>query len=128
MKASRGVVSILCGALIVLGIGVSASVAQVSFNKGELDATYAAPYDKTWQAALEGLRTFDWIWVYKTQRDSTGGIIEAHGKNERHITVTVRPTGANTTLVKIQVGTFGDDVQSLQINQAIAAQLKALQK
>jgi hypothetical protein len=80
MKASRGVVLILCSMLIGLGIGVSASVAQVSFNKGELDATCAAPFDKTWKAAHDGLMDIDWIWVHKTQRDSTEGIIEAWGK------------------------------------------------
>ena len=127
MKASRSVLSILCGVLIVLGIGAGTS-AQVSFNKGELDATYSAPLDKTWQAALEGIRTFDWIEIYKTQKDSTGGIIEAWGKSRTHIIVTVRPTGANTTLVKIQVGMFGDEVESQRINQAISAQVKALKK
>jgi hypothetical protein len=50
------------------------------------------------------------------------------GESHTPITVTVRPTGTNATLVKIQVGTFGDEVQSLQINEAISAQLKALKK
>jgi hypothetical protein len=128
MKATGGVGLILCGVLIVAGIGLSASGAQVGFNKGELDATYSAPYNKTWKAVHDGLMSIDWIWVYKTQRDSTGGIIEAWGKNQTHITVTVRPMAPNTTSVKIQVGTFGDEAQSLQINEAISAQLKALKK
>lgn len=43
--------------LIVVGIGVGVGVAQVTFDKGELRATYVGPFDKTWQAAIEGLMT-----------------------------------------------------------------------
>ena len=64
--------------LLVLGAGAGAGVGTVAYVRGELQTTYAAPLNRTWDAALGALKDLA-IPVTTIRKDELGGTIEATG-------------------------------------------------
>lgn len=108
--------------LLAAGAGAGAGVATVTYIKGELQTTYPASLDKTWDATLLALKDLD-IKVIYTERDKINGNIEARRNDGTKIKISLTQEGTGTTLLKIRVGVFGDDSYSRAINSRIASRL-----
>ncbi len=131
MKAMREIVLLIfcatlmlpgCAALLWAGAGAGAGVGTVSYIRGELKITYAAPLDQTWEASLGALKSLD-INVEETKKDKAGGTIKGTRANGTSVKVTLEPAGPSTTSVAIRVGYFGDEEVSRTIHRKIAARL-----
>jgi hypothetical protein len=116
----------LCSVLMMLGcvavIGAGAGAGTVAYVKGELQTTYAASFNRTWDASLAALKDLG-ITVYNTQKDATEGNIEATKADGSKVKLNLKPTGSDTTAVKIRVGIFGDEEVSRTISNQISKRL-----
>ena len=115
-----------CAALVVGGAAAGAGVATVSYIKGELQTTYAASLNPTWEASMAALKDLE-ITVASIQKDATGGIIEATRADGTRVKITLSPAGPDTTSVKIRIGFFGDREASMAIHRQIESKLKIMQ-
>lgn len=115
-----------CAALVVGGAAAGAGVATVSYIKGELQTTYAASLNSTWDASLVALKDLG-IEVASIQKDATGGVIEATRADGTRVKITLSPAGPDTTLVKIRIGIFGNRDASMAIHRKIETKLGVAQ-
>lgn len=117
---------LLCTILMVQGcvavIGAGAGAGTIAYIKGELQTTYAASFNRTWEASLSALKDLG-ITVYNTQKDATEGDIEATKADGTKVKINLKPTGSDTTSVKIRVGIFGDEEVSRTISNQISKRL-----
>jgi hypothetical protein len=111
-----------CGALLAGGAGAAAGAGTVAYVRGEAESTYAASFDRTWNAALGALRDAD-LQVKDTERDGNDGTIKAVRADDKDVTVTLESAGPGTTSVKVRIGTFGDEEASRAIHRQIASRL-----
>ena len=88
---------------------------------GELQATYGASFDRTWEATLIALED-ERIPVIRLSKIQ-GGEITARGTEQSTIRIRVEDLGPNTSKVKIRVGKQGDEEISRNINGQIAYRL-----
>ena len=108
--------------LLAVGTGAAAGAGAVAYIKGELQTTYAASLDQTYQASQDALEDLDYR-ILSTQRDGTEGEIEAKRVGGDSVKVKLSVSGRETTLVKIRVGIFGDEAASRTIERKIASRL-----
>lgn len=111
-----------CAAVVVGGAAAGAGVATVYYIKGELQSTYPASLEATWDATLRALKELG-IRVYSSKRDATAGFIEASKVDLTKVKIQLEPAGPGTTTVRIRVGTFGDEEASLAIHREISRKL-----
>jgi hypothetical protein len=111
-----------CGALVAGGAGAAAGAGTVAYVRGELQSTYPASFDRTWNATLAALQESD-LRVTETERDGAQGTINARRTDDTAVTVNLERAGPGTTTVKIRVGVFGDEELSRAIHRRIASQL-----
>lgn len=110
-------------ALFLVGAGAGAGAGTVAYVKGELQSTYAASLDRTWNATMTSLKEMN-ITIQKEKKDSLGGEIDAVRADGTAVKIAVAPAGQGTTTVKIRIGIFGDKDGSEAINRRIAQHLK----
>lgn len=131
MKAAKRMVPILlfisfalhgCALLVAGGLGAGAGAGVVAYVQGELKATYASPLNRTWEASLGALKDLN-IMVTNTQKDATGGTIEAMKSDGTRVRLTLKSEAPDVTSVGIRVGTFGDEAVSKAINDRMAMRL-----
>jgi hypothetical protein len=108
--------------LLAIGTGAAAGAGAVAYVKGELQTTYAAPLDQTYQATLDALEDLDYR-ILSTEKDGTEGEIEAKRVGGDSVKVKLSVSGRGTTLVKIRVGFFGDEAVSRTIERKIGSRL-----
>jgi hypothetical protein len=108
--------------LLAVGAGAAAGAGTVAYIKGELQTTYAASLDRTWNATLEALRDLDYK-VITSEKGGAEGEIEAKQIGGDKVKVALSISGPGTTLVKIRVGVFGDEAISRAISDKIAQKL-----
>ena len=117
---------LLCSVLILQGcvavIGAGAGAGTVAYVRGELQTTYAASFNRTWEASLTALKDLG-ITVYNTDKDATEGNIEATKADGTKVKINLKPAGSDTTSVKIRVGIFGDEEVSRTISNQISKRL-----
>jgi hypothetical protein len=109
--------------LLAIGTGAAAGAGAVAYIKGELQTTYGASLDQTYQATLDALEDLDYR-ILSTQKDGTEGEIEAKRVGGDSVKVKLSVSGRGTTLVKIRVGIFGDEAASRTIERKIASRLE----
>jgi len=127
MRMNKGMMLALLGvsfmvqgcALLLVGAGAGAGVGTYAYVKGELQTTYGASVDRTWNATLSALRDLN-IRVVSTRKDITEGDIEAAKADGTRVRIDLLKAGPDTTTVKIRVGTFGDEEFSKLIHRRIA--------
>jgi hypothetical protein len=107
---------------LALGTGAAAGAGTVAYIKGELQTTYAASLDRTYQATLEALKDLDYR-IISAQKDGAEGEIQAKKIGGEKVKVNLSISGPGSTLVKIRVGIFGDEALSRTISSRIASQL-----
>ena len=110
-------------ALMLVGAGAGAGAGTVAYIQGEHSQVHAGNYERVWSATLAALGQMN-IRVIKTEKDALSGTISARRADDTSVTVKVEPTGADTTTVKIRVGTFGDRAASESIQARIVSSLK----
>ncbi len=108
--------------LLVVGAGAGAGAGTLAYVRGELQTTYAAPLNRTWDAALGALKDLA-IPVNSAKKDELGGTIEATRSDGKVVKITLETAGPGTTTVKIRVGMFGDEEASKAINRRIGERL-----
>ena len=108
--------------LLVLGAGAGAGVGTVAYVRGELQTTYAAPLNRTWDAALGALKDLA-IPVTAIKKDEVGGTIEGKRGDGKAVKITLGDAGPGTTSVGIRIGIFGDEEASRAINRRIGERL-----
>jgi hypothetical protein len=108
--------------LLALGAGAAAGVGTVAYLKGELQTTYAASLDRTWEASLDALEDLNYT-VISSEKGEAEGVIEAGQVGGDKVKINLSIEGPGTTLVKVRVGIFGDESVSRTINGRIASNL-----
>lgn len=110
-----------CAAALVAG-GVAAGAGTVLYVQGAMEATYDRSFDDVWQASQDGIKS---LGLRPTKRDKspTKGILKTRRLDDKPVTIVVRPLTEKTTKLTIRVGTFGDEVTSREILEAIDSQL-----
>ncbi len=108
--------------LLAVGAGAAAGAGTVAYLKGELQTTYAASFDQTWEAAQGALKDLNYR-IVSSRRDDPEGEIEAKRIGDDTVKIHLMISGPGTTLVKIRVGMFGDEEESRAINSKIASRL-----
>ncbi len=115
-----GVLGTLMLLLPVLG-GCTGTTAVL---RGEHSQIHAGNYERVWSATLRTLSQMK-IQVINTEKDALSGTITARRANDTSITLTLEPTGVDTTRVRIQIGAFGDRDASEAIQARIVSTLRA---
>jgi hypothetical protein len=80
VKTTRAISFILLGMsfmlqgciLLAVGAGAAAGVGAVAYLKGELQTTYAASLDRTWEASRPETLNHEHFWVRKGGREHRG--------------------------------------------------------
>lgn len=111
-----------CVPLVAAGAGAVAAAGTMAYVEGELDTTYAASLNRTWDATMAALKESQ-LRIVEQQKDIAHATIKARRADNAPVTVSLDQAGPNTTSVKIRVGTFGDEEASRVINRRIAARL-----
>ncbi len=93
------------------------------YVRGELARPHAGGYGRVWVEALRAVKGMEWE-VIRTERDSLGGRITARRRDATPVSLQVSPTGADTTLVKVRVGTSGDWAASERLQTRISRGLR----
>ena len=127
MGAMKGIaLFLLCAVVMLQGcvfvVGAGAGAATVAYVGGELKTTYAASFNRTWEASLGALRDLE-ISVYNTKKEMSEGVIEATRKDGKKVKLNLKSIDLDTTSVEIRVGVFGDEETSRAINRRISARL-----
>jgi hypothetical protein len=107
----------------LVAAGAGASVGTVTYVQGEHSQVHAGSLERVWSATTTALRQLQ-IQIDRTTRDGLGGEIEAHRTDKVAVTVKVEPSGENATIVRIRIGTFGDQAESEVIQARIASLLQ----
>jgi uncharacterized lipoprotein len=111
-----------CVPLVAAGAGAAAGVGAASYVGGEMKTTYAAPFDRAWDATMLALRDTE-LRILDTQKDDIKGTIKAARSDGTNVTVGLEQAGPGTTRVGVRVGTFGDEDASKIIHNRIASRL-----
>jgi S1-C subfamily serine protease len=93
------------------------------YMRGELSRPHAGTYGRVWVEALRAVKGMGWELI-RAERDSLGGMITARRRDDTSISLQVNPTGADTTIVKVRVGTTGDWAASERIQTRISRGLR----
>jgi hypothetical protein len=104
-------------ALLLVGAGAGAGT--YAYVKGELQTTYGASVDRTWNATLSALKDLN-MRVEWTKKDVLEGNIEATKPDGTKVKIDLIKAGPDTTTVKIRIGVFGDEEASRLIHRKIA--------
>lgn len=130
MKTTR--IAILGLAVLALAVqgcvaaalgGAAAGAGAVAYQKGEYQGVYRAPLDRTATAAVTALQQLDLTVDRQEQVAPDQTQIEARKPDGTKITVALTPSGGDTTIAKIRVGTLGDEGLSRMIDRRIADNL-----
>jgi uncharacterized lipoprotein len=108
---------------MLVGAGAGAGAGTVAYLEGEHSQVHAGSYERVWSATLATLSQMN-IRVIKTEKDALGGTITARRADDTAVGIKVQPSGAETTTVKVRVGTFGDRAASESIQARIVSGLK----
>ncbi len=126
-RAARLVALIAGVSLLLPGCALSPQGTEVGsgtvYVRGEHSRLQAGGYERVWMEALRVVKAMEWE-VIRTERDSLGGMIMARRPDDTSISLQVNPTGANSTIVKVRVGTSGDWAVSERIQANISRGLR----
>ena len=114
----------LLGLFVVLLPVLGGCTGTAAVLRGEHSQIHAGNYERVWSATVRTLDQMK-IQVINTEKDALGGTITARRANDTSITLTLEPTGVDTTRIRIQIGTFGDRDASESIQARIASTLRA---
>lgn len=111
----------LQGCMLVAGAAVGAG--GYAYVTGALEQNVDAHYAELHDAALDALRNDIGAMVVSEDLGQEGSVIHAKHPDGRNIKVTINSLTLKASKIKIRLGTFGDEAESLRILNAILAQL-----
>lgn len=124
MKSLRNLLIVLallstgCAALVV---GGAAAVGTYTYVAGQLQRTYNANLDATYQATLAGCEALGLPVQDKIKQLSKASVKVIDG--DRDVWISLTAQSSTTTEVSIRVGYLGDELASRRIHEAIQARL-----
>jgi len=107
--------------LLVAG-AVGGAAGGALYVRGDLEALMDNPYDKVWVASQAGLKDLG-LGTKKARKGPEKATIESYRLDGKKITIRITPQTKDRTKLSIRVGTFGDEVTSREIYDAIKAHL-----
>lgn len=107
-----------CAALVV---GGAAAVGSYTYVAGQLERTYNANLDATYQATLAGCEALGLPLQDKQMQLSKASVKVIDG--DREVWISLAAQSSTTTKVSIRVGYLGDELASRRIHDAIQARL-----
>jgi uncharacterized protein YceK len=108
-----------CAAVVV---GAAAGAGAVIYSNGELRSDEATGFDKAWDASLAAMHDLNYA-VVEREKGPVDAKLVARAYGDKKITVKVEKVTGTVSKIKIRVGTFGDEVQSKDILEAIQKRL-----
>ncbi|MCA9394789.1 MAG: DUF3568 family protein [Candidatus Omnitrophica bacterium] len=109
------------GCMLVAGAAVG--VGGYAYVTGALEQNVDAHYAELHGAALDALRQDIGAMIVSEDLGQEGSEINAKHPDGRHIKITIESLTLKASKIKIRLGTFGDEAESLRIERAIAARI-----
>ncbi|HSR13217.1 MAG TPA: DUF3568 family protein [Thermodesulfobacteriota bacterium] len=114
-----------CALLVAAGAGAAAGVGAAEYVGGELKQEYAAPLDKTWEAALAAVQELKMKSSEKFLDNlDQNRVIKGQTEEGKAFQISLSAVSKDITMVKVRIGTFGDEEFSKKVQGAIAGSLK----
>ena len=114
-----------CALFVVAGAGAAAGVGASEYIGGEMKQAYAAPMEKTWNAALEAA---DELKMKTTEKSidnlDKNRVMKGRTYDGKDLEISLEALGKDVTMVKVRIGVFGDEKSSKTIHETIAKNLK----
>ena len=120
-----GMASMGCAVFLAAGAGAGVGIGAAEYIRGELKQSYAAPMEKTWQAALAAAEELKMRATEKSidNRDQNR-VIKGKTDEGRDFQIALEATSKEVTAAKVRIGVFGDEAYSKRIQELIAKNLK----
>ena len=113
-----------CALFVVAGAGAAVGIGTAEYIGGELKQAYAAPMEKTWNAAIA---TTDELKMKTTEKSidnqDKNRVIKGRTEDGKDFQVALENLGKDVTMVKVRVGLFGDEKSSNTIHETISKKL-----
>ncbi len=114
-----------CAAFIAAGAGAGVGIGAAEYIRGELKQVYAAPLERTWEAALATTKE---LKMSVTERSIEQGDRSRQIKGKtlegKDFKITLEANSPEVTTVLVRIGVFGDEAYSRKIQEALAKNLK----
>ncbi len=113
-----------CALFVVAGAGAAAGVGTAQYIRGELKQAYAAPMDKAWDASLAAVEEMKMKVTEKyIDNMDQNRVIKGETEGKKEFQISLEKMGPDVTMVKVRIGTFGDEAYSRQVQDLIARNL-----
>lgn len=110
--------------LFLVGAGAAAGAGAVAYVEGELRSTEPVQIDEAYEASQQALRDLG-LPINESKVDALEGVVTSRTADDKIVRVTLKRTENNNTQIGIRVGTFGEEVKSRQILEAIRKNLSS---
>ena len=113
-----------CALFVVAGAG-AAGFGTAEYIGGELKQAYAAPMEKTWDAALTATEEGKMKVTEKSIDNlDQNRVIKGKTQEGKDFQISLEALAKDVTQVKVRIGIFGDEKSSKEIQERIAKNLK----
>ncbi|MBU1209304.1 MAG: DUF3568 domain-containing protein [Proteobacteria bacterium] len=120
-----GMASMGCAVFLAAGAGAGVGIGAAEYIRGELKQSYAAPMEKSWQAALAAAEELKMRATEKSIDNlDQSRVIKGKTDEGRDFQIALETTSKEVTTAKVRIGVFGDEAYSKRIQEAIAKTLK----
>jgi hypothetical protein len=109
-------------ALFLVGASVAAGIGTAAYVNGELSVSEEVGVDKTFKATVSAMNELEFK-VTEQQKDAVSGKVIAKMANGTIIRIYVHRETDRVTVIRIRVGTFGDEALSKLIHDKIRKNL-----
>ena len=114
-----------CALFVVAGAGAAAGVGTAEYISGELKQAYAAPLEKTWDAALAAVDAHKMKVIEKSIDNlDQNRVIKGKTQDGKDFQISLEALSKDVTMVKVRIGIFGDEKASRDIQETVANNLK----
>jgi hypothetical protein len=114
-----------CALFVAAGAGAALGVGASEYIGGEMKQAYAAPMEKTWNAALEAA---DELKMKTTEKSidnlDKNRVMKGRTYEGKDSEIALEALGKDVTMVKVRIGVFGDEKSSKTIHETIAKNLR----
>ncbi|MFH1757772.1 MAG: DUF3568 family protein [Pseudomonadota bacterium] len=120
-----GMASMGCAVFLAAGAGAGVGIGAAEYIRGELKQSYAAPMEKTWQAALAAAEELKLRATEKSIDNlDQNRVIKGKTDEGRDFQIALEATSKGVTTAKVRLGVFGDEAYSKRIQELIAKNMK----
>lgn len=112
-----------CALITAAELGAAAAGGSMAYKNGVLETSYAAPYDRTWDATLRAMERMK-LKVVGVQKGAEKGTVESEQADGTKVKTELISSERDITSARIRVGILGDEMASRTIDRYIRAELK----